>query len=124
MFAHGDITTPLVYRLAFELFHGDLREFSGPFPTIGGDGAYSALSKEDKEMSDESEARVAKGMVTGGLGLTAIGLGAGVANADPPYDPPVPNPPPVPAPPVAPRSISRTRPTWWFRIRLTWWFRT
>jgi hypothetical protein len=45
---------------------------------------------------------VAKGMVAGGLGLTAIGFGAGVANADPPSPPPVPTPPPVPAAPAVP----------------------
>jgi hypothetical protein len=42
---------------------------------------------------------VAKAMVVGGVGLPAVGLGIGVANADPPYLPLVPTPPP--ATPVA-----------------------
>lgn len=44
----------------------------------------------------------AKAIVVGGLGLTAISLGAGVANADPVYPPPVPTPPPAPAVPDVP----------------------
>jgi hypothetical protein len=36
---------------------------------------------------------VAEAMVAGGLGLPAVGLGVGVANADPPF-----TPPPVPTP--------------------------
>jgi hypothetical protein len=40
---------------------------------------------------------VAKAVVAGGLGLPAVGLGIGVANADPPSRPPMPTPPSVPA---------------------------
>jgi hypothetical protein len=45
---------------------------------------------------------IAKAMFAGDLGLTAVGLGMGMANADPPTPPPVPAPPGVPAAPGAP----------------------
>jgi hypothetical protein len=45
---------------------------------------------------------IAKAMFAGGLGLIAVGLGMGTANADPPSTPSVPAPPGVPAAPSVP----------------------
>jgi hypothetical protein len=45
---------------------------------------------------------IAKTIIAGGLGLTAVALGIGTVNADPPTMPPVPAPPAVPGVPDVP----------------------
>jgi hypothetical protein len=45
---------------------------------------------------------IAKAMFAGALGLTAVGLGMGTANADPTSPPPVPGAPDTPAVPGVP----------------------
>ena len=64
------------------------------FPEVGVDEAITFNVNGTRRRAMRLKRLIAKAMFGGGLGLAAVGIGIGTANADPPILPPL--PPPIP----------------------------